>query len=215
MKKRRSFYLWSGEFIGVTAIAVILSLSISFFWIAIPVIELILLKIYEHYTIRGEYYMNIRRQLEILEALLPSQTGDIRCTYHIPIKRIFGKPKKLLQAFDYVPRGGGGGRKFLLDKGIIGVTFRKGGVRVENFQDREEFRREMIDKYGYTKEEMGERSSDRRSYMCYSIVEGNSSKVLGLLYFDSREVGTFSPDEKNEIYKMISIGDETIKSSIT
>jgi hypothetical protein len=51
--------------------------------------------------------------------------------------------------------------------------------------------------------------------MCYSIVEGNSSKVLGLLYFDSREVGTFSPDEKNEIYKMISIGDETIKSSIT
>jgi hypothetical protein len=128
---------------------------------------------------------------------------------------MWGEMKYLTQMFDYVPKGGGGGRKFPIDKGIIGRAFRVRGPRVENFKTGQEYRERMHREYGYTEEEMGERTPDRRSYLAYPIVEGATERVLGILYFDSDIYGTFEMNEKNELWKMICAAGQPIKRAFT
>lgn len=96
---------WVGEFACVTAIAVILRTTSAIF-IAIPVIILVGLKIFEYRALVRQRYNKVRGQLEVLETLLPRTGSDYRCTYHIPVHRLWGNPRKLRQAFNYVPTGG-------------------------------------------------------------------------------------------------------------
>jgi hypothetical protein len=86
-------------------------------------------------------------------------------------------------ACDYIPKGGGAGRMFSLDKGIIGRAFQVRGPRVENFLTPDEYRKRMQSEYGYSEAELGERNPDRRSYLAYPIVEGGSERVEGILYY--------------------------------
>jgi GAF domain-containing protein len=100
----------------------------------------------------------------------------VRCTYHVPVL-----PRKLRQAFDYVPFGGGGGRKFQKRKGIIGVVFDAKDVRVENFESDRTFRDRMRKVYRYSERDLQKITLDRRSYLCIPIKDENL-QVLGLLY---------------------------------
>ena len=47
----------------------------------------------------------------------------------------------------------------------------------------------MVDDYNYTSEQMRERTTDRRSYLCMPIMD--NEKVAALFYLDARTVNAF------------------------
>src|SRR5205807_8865171 len=102
---------------------------------------------------------------------------------HRPYHHKIRNHTELVQAFDYIPEGGGGRRRFPIGKGIIGKVYSLKAPRVENFASDAEYRTRMVSEYNYTISEVMERTADRRSYLCYPIVDENHN-VLGLIYFD-------------------------------
>jgi GAF domain-containing protein len=125
----------------------------------------------------------------------------------------FQNRTELVQAFDYIVQGGGGGRPFPIDKGIIGRTYETKGPRVENFFSDQEYRERMVSEYNYTTTELMQRTADRRSYMCYPIVDENHT-VLGLLYLDSDQANTFTMEDTNPRWRAIRDSGEIIRSNI-
>lgn len=214
--KRGLQWLWFGEFVGTTGLAVLLSVpGVPWYWVGIPVALLVTLKAVEYRLDVRSRYETVRHLLDLLDSLLPAAKGDARCTYHVPVRRILRKPKYMRQAFDYVPKGGGGGRRFSIEKGIIGKAFTMGGPRVENFATGQEYRERMQLEYGYTEREMGERTPDRRSYLAYPVVEGGTENVLGVLYFDSNVCQAFRKDGADDTWRMVEAVVQPVKRALS
>lgn len=211
---KRTISFWAVEFLAVTAIAILLSTSTvaAKRWVTLPVVIIIGAKIAEYRENVHARLNSIRYQLEILLTLLPSEGARIRCTYHCPVHRIF-KGARLAQVFDYIPNGGGGGRRFPIEKGIIGAVYRLKGPRVENFASDEEYRTRMVSEYDYTVSEVMQRTVDRRSYACYPIVD-EKHEVLGLLYFDSDRVNTFTMEQVNPRWQAICAAGDVIRGHV-
>ena len=162
---------------------------------------------------RLQRYKLVRAQMNLLVQLLDRNSyGDIRCTFHVPIW--FGK-RKLMQAFDYIRFGDsyGGWRCQPIIKGIIGKNYKDGKPKAENFKDENEYQTQMVNKYGYTFEEANKLTNDRKSYLCYPIVDEKGT-VLGLMYFDSDQYGSYSVDDTHELMKMIHSGMEAFKANL-
>lgn len=197
------------EFLCAATIGVILSqANWSKLWLCAPIVVFLALMVYDYKLVLAEKYSRVKGQLTLLMKLLPFESVDVRCTYHVPVWR-----KQLRQAFDYIPGGGSGGRKFSQGQGIIGQTFVSKGWSVENFENDAEYRTQMVQKYNYTTEQLKERRADRRSYFCYSLVDENH-KVLGLIFFDASKPNTFMLDETDPGMKMIISACEAIKESL-
>lgn len=71
----------------------------------------------------------------------------------------------------------------------------------------------MVSEYNYSVMEVGRRRADQRSYLCYPMVDENHN-VLGLLYFDSNIVSTFTMDEANPRWQAIRKAAEIIHGNI-
>jgi len=113
--------------------------------------------------------------VHIIVELAPSPEGRTR----------FG----LLQLTDYVgPRGGSKGRITTLDQGIIGRCARTGRIEHVNFADEAEYRRRMVEEFGFTKQQSESHTTIARSYMAVPILD---SQVVGVLYFFSTEPQVF------------------------
>jgi GAF domain-containing protein len=212
---KRTIVIWAIEFASFTAIAVVLSTATTAakLWAALPAVIIVASKIAE-YLHNVRVRMNIvRYQLQILLTLLPTDGSRVRCTYHRPVHQKLRNRTQLAQAFDYIPDGGGGGRRFPIEKGIIGKVYSIKAPRVENFASDEEYRKRMVAEYNYTTSEVMERTADRRSYVCYPVVEENH-KVLGVLYLDSDKPGTFTMDETNPRWRAIRDAGEVIRSNV-
>jgi hypothetical protein len=212
---KRTGLLWLVEFASLTAIAVILSTATTKWkwWVAIPAAVIVGAKFAEYvYDVRVRLNV-IRHQLQILVKLLPSDGSTIRCTYHRPIHHRLLNRTELEQAFDYIPEGGGAGRRFSIEKGIIGKVYKIKAPRVENFPSDREYRTRMVAEYNYTATEVMERTADRRSYVCYPVLDENHT-VLGLLYLDSDRPGTFTMDDSNPRWRVIRDGGQIICSNV-
>jgi len=207
---KNKYITWGIEFLCITAIAVILSQAKwSGYWIAVPILLIVGLKIYEHRADIKEKHLRVYAQLHLLVKLLSYDPRlDVRCTYHVPVWR-----KKLLQTCDYILGGTGGGRKFPVEKGIIGKAFVKKSPLVENFKSDEEFRTKMVLEYNYTTKELQDRKADRRSYLCHPIVDENN-RVLGLVYFDSSHPYTFTQDKDDPKMEMVARACEAMKDRL-
>jgi hypothetical protein len=200
MKDRKTFLFWSVEFGAIVAIGLIPSLNgVSLWWLGAPIGVILVSKFAEYHATVRDAHKRVREQLEILLALIPHPLGRIRCTYHIPTG-VFRK--RLMQACDYLPDGGGANRKFSTQKGIIGLAYKEKTPLVENFKSDDEYRTQMKMKYNYTTDEVAKRSADRRSYFCYPIADENH-EVLGLVYFDSDVEGEFSSGPNADAVVMI------------
>lgn len=212
---RRAFIAWGIEFIGIIVIGVILAIdALGDWWVVLPILAVFGAKAWEYRLSVRERNLQVRRQLELLRSLLPYHDG-VRCTYHVPVRRLWGASPRLRQAFDYIPNGGGGGYKYPANKGIIGVTYKEKGPKCENFADDDEYRHAMVNRYNYSLEELGQRTADRRSYLCYPILDDNSHVVLGLLYFDSNQSGVFTLNEQDQTWSMIRTASQVIQAQIT
>jgi hypothetical protein len=124
--------------------------------------------------------------------------ANVRCTIHVKSRRLTDRKEVFLkQILNYVPTGGGKGRKFHSAKGIIGKCFRERGICFEVMDENKpdfNFVKKMVSVWGYTEQEAGARDTSRRSYMCLPILDPDEEEVVGVLYFDSRKMDTFSPD---------------------
>ena len=183
----KKYLRWVLEFLSIVAISVILKTpNWSPYWIVVPVLVVILLKVFEYRTETTEAYGKIHAQLNLLLKLFPFESrANVRCTYFVP-----SWGARLFQAMHYIPAQTGGGRRFKRSRGIIGKAFREKRSLVENFRDGADYRRRMVSDYNYTPEEVGERSVDRRSYFCHPLMDENH-KILGLVYLDSVLPNTF------------------------
>lgn len=188
-----------GYFLIGVLVSILLQPNYSETWLLIPIVLTGILVSWEYIgnqyaeALREEeLHQQIESQLGLLERALTYPRGaDVRCTFHIP-KEIDGQ-KRLYQATNYQPGGGGKGRDFPIEKGIIGKSYTDLKTLTENFENSQVYREKMVDEYGYTHEEMGNRSADRRSYFCKPIITG-SDEVKGLVYLDSDSPGTFPED---------------------
>jgi hypothetical protein len=215
MSKHATLIVWGIEFVSLTAIAVLLSTATntSKWWVALPGLIIVGAKVFE-YVGNARFRMKlVYYQLEILHKLLPGNGSTVRCTYHRPKHHRFRNHTELVQAFDYILQGGGGGRSFPTDKGIIGTTYNSKGPRVENFSSDHEYRERMMAEYNYTAAELMHRTADRRSYMCYPVVDENHV-VLGLLYLDSDQPNTFTMDDANPRWRAVRDAGEIIRSNV-
>lgn len=212
---KQTIAAWAIEFAAFTAIAVMLSTAttVAKGWVAVPAAIIVATKIAE-YLHNVRVRMNVvRYQMQILLTLLPATGAKVRCTYHCPVHEMLRGRTHLAQAFDYIPDGGGGGRRFPIEKGIIGKVYSTKAPRVENFASDEEYRNRMVTEYNYTITEVMQRTADRRSYVSYPVVDENH-KVLGLLYFDSDQPNTFTMEQTNPRWQAIRDAGEVIRSNV-
>jgi len=197
------------EVLCVTAIGVIASEHWNNLWLGLPIAFYAVLMFYEYKSYVTDRQSKVKEQLKLLIKLVSFDTAsDVRCTYHVPCRR-----KRIRQVFDYIPSGGGGSRRFPQNKGIGGKAFSEKKWLVENFRDDEDYRVQMVRKYGYTSDELQKRRADRRSYFCYSLVD-EKHEIIGLIYFDASTVNTFTPDETDSKMKMLIDGCDLIKNNL-
>lgn len=213
MKGRIRQGLWTVEFLSVTAIGILPASGVPLWWLAVPVVALLAAKFGEYQVDARERRVALRQQLRLLLELLPHDRAGVRCTYHIPVRVPLRAQIMLQQVFDYLPSGGGGGRRFPTTRGIIGKTFETKAPRVENFRDDAEYRRKMLNEYNYTASELAQRTADRRSYLCYPILDENHA-VLGLIYFDSDRCGLFTIEDTNSRWGMIRQAGDVLRAEV-
>lgn len=200
---------WVIEIVSIGAIGFIPAKdSWSIYWIIAPILAIVGAKYWENRDSVNDKQLRVKVQLQLLLKLISYGSSlDIRCTYHVP------KKNKMLQAFNYLPDGGGSGRKFDAKKGIIGKAFTHKKPVVENFLNDEEYRQKMVSQYGYTAEELMERKADRKSYFCYPLID-EYHKVIGLIYLDSSRFNTFRLNNGDSNTEAIVKACENIKNSL-
>ncbi len=208
--EKRKVALRGLEFLCAAAIGVIASQQDwTYLWLGAPIALYVALMFYEYNSFVTDRQLRVREQLKLLMRLVSfDTTSDVRCTYHVPCWR-----KQIRQSFDYIPSGGGSGRRLSQNKGIGGKALSEKKWLVDNFRSDGEYRTEMVRKYGYTADELQKRRADRRSYFCYSLVD-EKHKVIGLIYFDASRLNTFTLDETDPKMKMLIDSCDLIKDGL-
>lgn len=207
MKNR--YFRWTIEFLSIIAISYILTThTIRDYWITVLICLVLYSKLVEHRMSISEAQAKIQVQLNFLyKVLFFAPQDNVRCTFHTPIWR-----NRLLQSCNYIPTGGGVGRTFPSDKGIIGKAYQQKESFVVNFVDDQEYSQWMVSDYGYTHDEVKQRTTDRRSYFCHPLID-EEHKVLGLVYFDSSTYNKF-PNTTNQQMRDLIIKLDLIRDSI-
>jgi GAF domain len=96
----------------------------------------------------------------------------------------------LLQLTEYVGfEGGRKGRITLITQGIIGRCARTRELETVDFADADDYRESMVRDFGFSPDETERHSKRGRSYLAFPLT--HSGKVVGVLYFFSREPQVF------------------------
>ncbi|MDX2146858.1 MAG: hypothetical protein SFZ23_04990 [Planctomycetota bacterium] len=143
---------------------------------------------------------------ELLEQTLDPATGfdsgDVRLTvYRVDYDRRGSEPTQLQQIISYVGGAGGPVARFVPARvGTIGLAARSGEciAAERSATDLDEFRAEMVEHWGYTKEEARQLSNDRFSFLAYPVRESEDGSVVAVVFFDSRRSGFFADADVQE-----------------
>ncbi len=198
MKKK---ILWVIEFLLITSVGIITSIFVEqLYLLIIPIVGMIIIKCVEIHFNNIEKIENVRILLDYVWRILEFEPDkDVRLTFHKPSK------KKYKQMINYIPNGNGKDRTWNSNKGLVGVCIEKKKLVVESFNSDEEFKNKMITKYNYSASEIQEISPERKSYLCYPIL--NDTIVEGILFFDSVQPNVFNnnaDDYKNKLIQKVS-----------
>ena len=193
--------LWVIEFLLITSVGIITSIFVEqLYLLIIPIVGMIIIKCVEIHFNNIEKIENVRILLDYVWRILEFEPDkDVRLTFHKPSK------KKYKQMINYIPNGNGKDRTWNSNKGLVGVCIEKKKLVVESFNSDEEFKNKMITKYNYSASEIQEISPERKSYLCYPIL--NDTIVEGILFFDSVQPNVFNnnaDDYKNKLIQKVS-----------
>jgi|GEM_PF-5610693 len=124
---------------------------------------------------------NNRRSLNIVlrsiyKTVKGNYDGNIRCALWIPCRF---KKETLKQALNYIPSDHGRGRKLNQSKGIVGRCFREKRMLFEHIKEETNFKKYMVENWGFTNKDAEQLTLDRRSYMCLPILSRKEDAVLG------------------------------------
>jgi hypothetical protein len=218
----RIFAIFAGTIIAF-AVAILLQIEL-FFWSVLPFLGLLGAAILEFLVSEPAAKQEYPYETEQILAMLERQLGQravegisdklgriiqsfrvcdhsrISGTVHV-IVPLAPTPEQrarsgLLQLTNYVGRHGGRkGRITTLEQGIIGRCARTGETEYVNFADNEEYRRRMVEEFGFSKAEAESHTTIARSYMAQPLVLSDSADdthpTVGVLYFFSTEPQMF------------------------
>jgi transcriptional regulator with GAF, ATPase, and Fis domain len=97
----------------------------------------------------------------------------------------------LVQISDYT-RAGLGGRRWRVLKitqGLVGRCVRTGEMVYVNFRDEADYRKRMVEEFGFTRVEADSHTKKARSYLAFPMKR--SGNLVGVLYFFSTEPQVF------------------------
>lgn len=102
--------------------------------------------------------------------------------------------------FDYIGGSGGKGRRFPIGFGIVGAVIRREEPLAfsRNSGDNEAYKKELIEKYGFTKKQADEVSIDRNSWMAVPIKYAGK-EITGVLYLDAKDKDFFTDEVQREV----------------
>ena len=202
---------------GVFAVNLLMELH-KFWWAVVPSAVLVIVAIVEFvladYLAEHSYPIATEQKLDLLERQLGKDTvailaqkldrtiesfqacdkSKISGTIHIVVELLpvpeLKTRRGLLQLTDYVgPYGGSKGRITTLEKGIVGRCARTGNRESVNFDDVPEYRRRMVEEFGFTREEAEMHTRVAKSYLAEPL--RLSGTIIGVLYFFSTEAQVF------------------------
>jgi hypothetical protein len=147
-----------------------------------------------HEGLRGAVhvlYSNVSRHLKYEDG----DPGRLRVTMHRVVFEGEKKdePTSLEQMIPYIGgKGGGEGRSFSINPGIIGQVARSGEVRAASRADDDHaaFIAELVSKWFYKESEARSLTSDRKAWMAVPILSTNRT-VLVVVYLDSSDRNAF------------------------
>jgi hypothetical protein len=148
-----------------------------------------------------------RTALEETLSALPAylglpDTADVRCAIYVPVA---GSLEEHLRCVtNYMPEGRRRvGYRLPTSKGIIGKAYRFAETRVDilddpKYDNPQEFRRYMMDLYGFTEAEARELRADRRAYLASPVLAPGNIK-LGIIYMDTNQADAFSAELAQQV----------------
>jgi hypothetical protein len=164
---------------------------------------------------RRRTYVEVEACLDLLLAQLAfPQHAGVRATYHEVRRdwRRVWRRRCFIQRLDYLPdRRYGKGRSFPVTKGIGRKAYEQKRPVAEHFATDAEWRQTMLNDYGYTKDELEERATDRRSYMAFPVLD-YQGRVKALVWFDAREMGSLPPVGERQLTDLVDITADRISA---
>jgi GAF domain len=130
-----------------------------------------------------------------VQTFVGCDTDRISSTLHLRVELLGsdgpGVSPGLIQLSDYTTAGLGGRRWRVLTptKGIVGRCLRAKAMSVVNFSSEEDYRRRMVQEFGFTPSEAESHTQSARSYLAYPVV--SRSELIGVMYFFSTEPQVF------------------------
>ncbi len=111
-----------------------------------------------------------------------------------------GRAPGLVQLSDYTRQGGRRWRVVQPTKGIVGRCLRTESEVWVNFSTEQEYRRRMVEEFGFTHEETDQHTTTARSYLAYPV--RSKGTVVAIMFFFSTEPQVFplatDEDELND-----------------
>jgi hypothetical protein len=205
MHGQRADYIVRG--MGALAVAAFGALiarnGVNQLWLIPPAIVAVLAGLYEYRNAQRREHIRIEAYLKLLFAQLDlPHSAYARATYHEIRRdwRSLWRRTYFYQVINYVPDGSRGrGRTFSTTKGVASRAVTNKETFVANFETAAKWRAAMLTTYGYSKEELKRRTPDRRSYMCFPVLESKNQRMIGLVFFDARIAGTFPVVGKEDL----------------
>lgn len=152
-----------------------------------------------------ELKAHVRAIYSQISAHTPIELSDgyLRLTLHKVVWSKSGRsPQHLIQVLRYVGgRGAAHRRTFDSRSGIIGLTAR---TRDPHYASRgtssdAEYRDSLVEQWGFTWDEAGERLNNRRAWMALPLLDERAERVIGVLYADSEDATFFDDERVREI----------------
>lgn len=130
------------------------------------------------------------------------KAGEVRLTvYRVVYDRRIREPTSMEQMISYVGGyGGPPGRTVSVQTGIIGVAARSGQpvTAKRDAENLDQFRLEMVQKWGYTADGARQLSPDRWGFLACPITESTDGPVVAIVYLDAKEADLFERDDVQE-----------------
>lgn len=127
-----------------------------------------------------------------------AEEDEVRCAMWVRDHRS-KNGKEVWQVTNYVPgRTRGRGKRLVDSQGIVGRAFRLGRstiISIRDEQQQRDFEDELLEKWGFNKDEAARLSKDRRAYLAVPI-KSRTGPVIAVIYCDGKDPDTFGDQDR-------------------
>jgi hypothetical protein len=124
----------------------------------------------------------------------------VRITLFVPHKN---KKDCLVQITPYVPTGRYGSFKDCLEvsKGIVGKCYRTGEIQFQGVDNSDDYRAELIEEWGFTKDDVKKISLDKLSFLALPVIRKDDT-VGAVVFLDAKSKDAFTKYRRSLIKRI-------------